>query len=224
MGLFSPTIKEYISTIQHLASGRMLDVGCGDKPYYDQFNNVTEYIGIDIPPEVDIERLNAAKRKNVVDVYGNGQTLPFRDGSFDSVLTTQVIAHLTDPFLFISEISRVMKDGGVLIITYPMISPLFEIPHEYFRYTEYGIADLCNRFNMSIIKHEKMGGGWLAIGFLMRHFLFQNHYNCDNLLVKKIYFSLAVRLYSFFSWLDKINKQPDTPLNYLTVAQKTYSK
>jgi len=224
MGFYSPVIREHVASIQHFATGRMLDVGCGDKPYYDQFQNVTNYIGIDIPASIDIARANSKRRVTAVDVYSVGQCLPFINESFDSVATFQVIAHLPDPFQFIGEISRVLKKDGILIITYPMVSPFSEAPQDYFRYTEYGMLQLCNTFHLEIIEQQRMGGGWQTIGFLIRHLLLKNHENTNSSFLKKIYAMLAIRLYNFCCFLDKKNDHSDIPLNYLTVARKTYKK
>jgi ubiquinone/menaquinone biosynthesis C-methylase UbiE len=135
MGLFSPVIRGYLKKVHHLVEGRLLDVGCGDKPYQDIFKNVSEYVGIDLSPETGI--LNRPQsRYEKVDVFANATELPFADESFDAILCTQVLAHIMYPNLFFLEASRVLKPGGVLIVTFPMINPLCEAPHDYFRYTE----------------------------------------------------------------------------------------
>ena len=93
--------------IEHHASGKVLDIGCGNKPYQSLFvGRITEYIGCDV----------VQSDKNKVDVICPATQLSFNNESFDTVFSTQVIEHVDDPFKMLSESSRVLKPGGILII------------------------------------------------------------------------------------------------------------
>ena len=65
-------------------SGRLLDFGCGSKPYKDLFVNVSEYIGL------DYENPGHSHENEVIDVYYNGKEMPFPSEHFDCLLSTQV--------------------------------------------------------------------------------------------------------------------------------------
>lgn len=84
-------------------SGRLLDVGCGTKPYRELFAT-KDYTGLDI----DTER---TRNLGVADVFYDGDTFPFPDQSFDSVLCNQVLEHVFNPEQFLSEIYRVLAQG-----------------------------------------------------------------------------------------------------------------
>jgi SAM-dependent methyltransferase len=111
--------------------GRTLDVGCGRKPYKPFFRS-TEYVGL----EVDSP---AARAASLADVYYDGQTFPFEDRSFDSVVATQVLEHVPRPGDFLAEIHRVLRDGGVLLLTVPFVWDEHEQPRDFTRFTSFGV-------------------------------------------------------------------------------------
>ena len=137
---------------QHIASlapnvgGKTLDVGCGTKPY-QQWCNSSEYIGL----EIDGAGKNA-------DYYYDGKTFPFRDDEFDSVITNQVLEHVFNPDGFLSEISRVLKDGGTLLLSVPFVWDEHEQPYDYGRYSSFGLRHLLEKHGFEIAEHRKSTG------------------------------------------------------------------
>ena len=94
--------------------GRTLDVGCGQKPYESLFRS-SVYIGLEIDtPE------NRMQKK--ADVYYDGKAFPFDSEEFDSVVINEVFEHVFDPDGFMSEVGRVLKPGGALLMTVPFVS------------------------------------------------------------------------------------------------------
>jgi len=76
------------------------------------------------------------------DVLGVNERLPFRDGTFDAVLSLSVLEHVRDPFASASEICRVLKPGGQLYCSVPFLQPLHGYPHHYFNMTAQGLSRL----------------------------------------------------------------------------------
>jgi len=128
--------------------GRLLDFGCGNKPYRQLFN-VDEYIGI------DIENVAHDHSNENIDVFYDGKRIPFDDKSFDSVFATEVFEHVFNLDEIIPEINRVMKKDGLLLITLPFVWYQHEKPNDFARYTEFGISHLLRKHNFEIIVHEK---------------------------------------------------------------------
>lgn len=90
---------------------KILDVGCGSKPYRPYFRKTDVYHGLD-----------RTKKLKVTDIQAVAEYIPFRDGSFTCVLCTQVLEHLTSPCMHaLEEIHRVMKTKGQLILSAPGI-------------------------------------------------------------------------------------------------------
>lgn len=80
------------------------------------------------------------------DVVADALYLPFRGGAFDAVISEAVIEHVTDPFLYASEIHRVLKDGGEVRIDAPFLHPYHAVPHHYFNMTRSGLELLLSAF------------------------------------------------------------------------------
>src|SRR5579871_6848756 len=87
--------------------------------------------------------------------------------SFDTVLCTQVLEHVTEPDAFIKKIEKVLTSDGVLILSVPLINPLHEIPYDYYRYTKFGLRHLLEKNNFSV-EYIKEEGDWLiSISYLV---------------------------------------------------------
>lgn len=137
--------------------GSLLDFGCGSKPYEHLFAHVTDYKGVDF-------KGGGNNYKNTkIDVYYDGTTLPFDDGKFDNALATEVMEHVFNPEQILSELNRVLKPGGKLLITCPFNWPEHEQPWDYARYSSFGIKYLLEKNGFEIIHQEKTGSFFLCI-------------------------------------------------------------
>lgn len=110
---------------------RVLDVGCGVKPYYPLFESrAAEYVGIDAVPGP------------CSDVVGTVERLPFEDGRFDVVLCTQVLEHVEDPQRAAGEIARVLARDGVALVSTHGVFLYHPDPVDLWRWTHAGLARL----------------------------------------------------------------------------------
>lgn len=80
------------------------------------------------------------------------------DGRYDAVVCHQVLEHVPDPGSALSEIFRVLKPGGLLILSVPHLSRLHEAPHDYFRYTPNGMRALLERSGFVVSRITPYGG------------------------------------------------------------------
>ena len=128
-------------------SGKVLDVGCGTMPYRNLFA-ATEYVGL----ELDTPEARARKR---ADCYYDGTTFPFEPESFDALVCNQVFEHVFNPEQFMAEMYRVLKPGGRLLLTVPFAWDEHEQPHDYARYTSFGLASLLRKAGFEIIEQRK---------------------------------------------------------------------
>lgn len=127
--LASRTVHQAILQRLPLLSGRVLDVGCGAKPFAPALIAATEHIGLEIAPAPHVDV-----------VVKPGERWPFPDAGFDSVLCTQVLEHAEDPDLTLAECARVLRPGGLLLATVPFLFNGHDLPRDYGRWTGPGLA------------------------------------------------------------------------------------
>jgi SAM-dependent methyltransferase len=110
---------------------RVLDIGCGDKPYEPFFRPyASEYVGVD-----NVERPE-------VDLVGSIEALPVADASFDVVLCTQVLEHCDDPAAAVRELRRVVAPGGCVLASTHGVYVYHPVPHDRWRWTHEGLEYL----------------------------------------------------------------------------------
>jgi SAM-dependent methyltransferase len=131
--------------------GRLLDLGCGTRPYRDLFGHVTATVNLDMPPNQQ------------VDVQANGMMLPFRDGTFDSVLCNQVLEHVPEPSQLFAEVARVLRPNGVLLLTTPQTWGLHFEPHDFYRFTMYGLQYLAQTHGFEVVELAPTCGIWATL-------------------------------------------------------------
>ena len=149
---FSNKIAEVIKKINPLT---VLDVGCGEggivKYLSQATSNQIAYSGVDVA-EIGIERANKKQIPNASFRLYDGDVIPFPDKTFDLCFSTFVFEHLTKPEAVFSEMSRVTKPGGYILIACPNYgSPFFRSP--------------CNKTNKALLMVKR-----LAASFLPRYF------------------------------------------------------
>jgi SAM-dependent methyltransferase len=110
---------------------RLLDVGCGAKPYYPFFEPFrVEYVGLD-----PVENPHAELR-------GTVENIPAEDASFDVVLCTQVLEHADDPAQAVRELRRVTAPGGRVLASTHGVQVYHPSPADYWRWTHAGLEKL----------------------------------------------------------------------------------
>jgi len=160
--------KYLLKNIKLLApkiSGKTLDVGCGTKPYEKYFKS-TEYIGLEIESTIHKDYTRA-------DVFYKGDKFPFSDEEFDSVVTNQVLEHIFEPYIFLSEINRILKKEGVLLLTVPFSWDEHEQPFDYARYSSFGVKHLLSKNGFEIISNIKSADNITAIFQLLNGYIYK---------------------------------------------------
>lgn len=139
-------VRHVCDALTTFGRGRLLDIGCGGRPFEDFATpSITSWVGFDVP------------ENDLADVHGYAESLPFADASFDTVLCTEVLEHVAEPKRALCEMSRVLRDGGTLILTTPQSFCVHEAPFDFYRYTTYGLAHLLDEAAFQIIKSSPLG-------------------------------------------------------------------
>lgn len=145
--------------------GEVIDVGCGRMPYR-ALVPAARYIGVDVDTPVTRELA-------VADVFYDGRTLPFADTSFDGALCSQVLEHVFEPEPFLREIRRVLRPGGRMLLTVPFVWDEHEQPHDFARYSSFGLRALLERNGFEVVQQRKSVADARALAQLASGWLFK---------------------------------------------------
>lgn len=193
--------------------GRVLDVGAGDGTYARLLRRTAhEVVTLDVDPQ----------QRQRVDIVGDAEQLPVADTSFDTVISTQVLEHLAHPQRAIAEAYRVLRPGGNYIVTVPHLAYLHNEPHDYFRFTTYGLRTLLEDAGFTVTSVEPVGGLCTFLGHVYSVVVMGVVGTTPVLapavrLVHRIPVRLSV-------WLDRLfHTVPLLPCNYVAIATKQTS-
>lgn len=190
-----------ISLHSNQAHGELLDFGCGSKPYEALFSNVSHYVGC------DIESSGHDHATSKVDYFYDGMVLPFRDASFDWVVSFEVIDDIFNLDVILKELHRVTKPGGFLLLTTPFCWQEQEAPYDFARYTSYGLPHILERSGFHVVDYQKTGSYTLCIFQLIQYYLYQyifpKKFKINRLLTPVVIFPLTVVAYGLNAILPK---------------------
>ncbi|HEV8130747.1 MAG TPA: class I SAM-dependent methyltransferase, partial [Acidobacteriota bacterium] len=130
---------------------RVLDAGAGEGAY-SGFFRAHRYCGVDFAlgdADWDYSGLDA-----VADLHA----LPFREECFDACLNIVTLEHVREPACVLCEISRTLRRGGRLLLVVPQDWEVHQSPHDYFRYTRYGVRYLLGNAGFTEIEVQPAGG------------------------------------------------------------------
>jgi SAM-dependent methyltransferase len=196
-----------------LAPGsRVLDVGAGDAPYRSVFAHC-EYVTTDWSQ-------SAHSGAQQADIIASADQLPVSDGAFDAVITTQVLEHVADPAAVLHEARRVLGQSGILAMTAPFVWELHEEPHDYFRYTKYGLQALLGAAGFSDIQIEPLTGYFSTVAQMIRNGGSITGL-ADGGLGARIMTGLIVRTVPALRRLDRFDRRRALPLGWGCIARAT---
>jgi len=208
--------KDLFEAFNSYAKDRLLDIGCGNKPYLNRMpQSVTKYFGCDIMQSSD----------NCVDLLCPANSIPVESNSFDTVISTQTIEHVEDHQGLINEAYRALVTNGYFILSGPMYWPLHEEPYDFFRFTKHGLTYLLKNAGFKVIAIHANGGKWAVAGQALIHALYPAVYNVRGFkgnVVRSInwLFGGVRTINKVFSYIDRKNPDHSNTMNYVIVAQK----
>jgi SAM-dependent methyltransferase len=191
------------------ARGRLLDVGCGSKPWRGLFaGHVDEHVGIDFVP--------SERDPDAVDIIAGAYDIPLPDEQADTVLMTSVLEHLEEPERGVAEAFRLLRPGGHLILTAPFIWPIHEAPRDFFRYSPYGLRHLLEEAGFELVEVQPLAGAWTTFSLELSYALRPYRRGLVRPLVDGV--TRAVQ-WAAGRW-DKVDFQPRFSWSHLAVARK----
>lgn len=152
----------------------MVDFGCGCKPYQPIFApKLARYIGVDLAcnPDADI-------------FMDSNSRIPLEENHADIVLSTQVLEHVANPCGYLRECHRILKPGGLLILSTHGYWAYHPSPEDYWRWTMSGLNKLCEESSFQIIeKYGLMKMVPTLIQLFQNHILYKIHWLLRNIFV-----------------------------------------
>lgn len=144
--------RSYAPALRAHARGRLLDLGCGNVPLYEMYRpSISSAICVDWP--------NSYHGRAHVDVACDlNQPFPFASSSFDTIVVSDVMEHLFDYQTVWSEMARLLRPSGRLIVGVPFLYWLHEEPFDHFRPTEFALRRYCEQHGFRIVTLAPYGG------------------------------------------------------------------
>ncbi|HSB65045.1 MAG TPA: class I SAM-dependent methyltransferase [Anaerolineales bacterium] len=122
-------LRMIISATGERLKGQVLENGCGVGMY---LQHLAPYCGSIIGLEYDLERARTAHHDSAV-INAACEHLPFRSGSFDAILSHEVLEHVEDDRLSVEEMVRLLKSGGIITLFVPNLGYPYETHGIYWR-------------------------------------------------------------------------------------------
>jgi SAM-dependent methyltransferase len=195
------------------AGARVLDAGAGEGRYSRCFAG-RRYCGVDLAvgdTAWDYSRLDA-----IADLTA----LPFPDGTFDAALHIVTIEHLSEPARALREIGRTLAPGGLLLVAAPHEWEVHQAPHDYFRFTRYGLAHLLEKSGFEVLELRAAGG---YFRLLARRLLNGLQFFSGGL--RWLFFIPAALFLAppalVLPWLDSLDRERNFTLGYICTARKS---
>ena len=199
----------------------VLDAGSGEGRYKEMFAH-TRYVGLDLAVG------DTTWDYTGLDTVGNLRKIPFGDATFDAAVCVQTLEHVDQPFEVTQEIGRVLKPGGRYYLSAPMMWYQHQKPHDYYRYTSFGLENLLKQNGMRIVEIRPMGGYFWFLSFYLQmlHFLLLPRANNNLQRLLQLPLQIIIQGIFFFTlplvfyYLDRIDKNRDHTLGWVLIAEK----
>lgn len=174
---------------------KVYDIGCGAKPFQDFLHGKgCECVGVDIE--------DGFYDSGHIDLVGSAYHVPIPDSTADAAISCQVLEHLERPLDALDEAARILREGGLLFLSFPFMYPMHAIPFDYGRYTKYFMEPALKERGFEILKSKEIGGFWYCTGMFFGLYL----KNMDRGIIKrmKIAGGMAFLVKSLFRALHKL--------------------
>lgn len=191
------------------ARGRLLDIGCGSKPWRGLFaSRVDEHVGVDYLPEI---------RGTRIDVVATAYEIPLEDAYADTILFSAVLEHLEEPERALREAHRLLRPGGHVIATAPFIWPVHEAPRDFFRYSPYGLRHLFGVAGFEVLEVTPLAGAWTTFSLELSYALRKYRRGPARPVVDGL---MRGAQWAGARW-DQVDFQPKFSWSHLAIARKS---
>jgi len=196
----------------------IVDIGAGECQYKPFFSHA-RYVSTDWCGTTDHHKYSSG-----IDHICPAENLPFQNQSYDYVLCTQVLEHVRRPEVVIQEISRILKNDGLLFLTVPQSWEEHEQPFDYYRFTQFALKALADDNQFEVVEIKPNGGRFLVIGFFLAWTipsLVKNWFGKTGFMIGAVLFYPLNFLIAFlFFILDPLDRKREFTMNYECIFRK----
>ena len=205
--LISRNTEKYLN--KHL-KGNVLEIGSGKNYLKNNFNKKYD--------NWILSDFNL--RSNTIDIQGDGQCLPFKDGVFDCVISIDVLEHVPYPEKMIKEIQRVLKRNGTLILSTPWFFYLHEEPYNFFHFSKFGLNRLMEDNNLRVISNKPIAGVISTFGLLITILITKLFSFSKHILFMFLVMNKYIQCYLFIPLDNLIDKNKKFAQGHIIVSKK----
>jgi ubiquinone/menaquinone biosynthesis C-methylase UbiE len=214
-------IKSFFETV--LPCESVIEIGGGNalmRSVLKQACRATKYISSDISPTEN------------TDVICDAQDMIFLDGEADLIAAFEVMEHIPDTNMFLSEVNRVLRPGGYIVISVPFLYGKHDF-QDFYRWTSQGLERVINENGMNVLLMKNRGGVFLTIVSLLSNYIHSKFQPSENNwrargIWHKIYFGcmaimmLPIHLLSWLALLVDmfVDRNSANPSGFILIAQK----
>lgn len=216
-------VEDFVKTIvdEIPVGAYILDAGAGQCQYKKLFPS-QQYFAIDAA--VGEEAWDYSQ----LDMVGDLCNVPVKNNSFHIVLSTQVLEHVKEPQSLILETFRILHPGGSIYLSAPQSEGVHQEPHDYFRFTRYGMQHLFEKAGFSIEYIKPSCGYFRYLANRISIFPKIIFWQIKNPLLRLIFLPLELLSYiicvflipAFLNIMDGLDRKRDWAINYFVKATK----
>jgi len=170
--------------------GILVDLGCGTAVYKEYFlQYCRKYVGVDWS--------NTIHNSGADIVSDLNKEIKLEDNYADTIVSLSVMEHLYEPQVFLNESYRILKKDGHIILQVPWQWWIHEAPHDYFRYTPYGLKYMFEKAGFKDVKVEPMSGFFTMWLIKLNYFLGRFRYVGHSKIIEKIVTVALIPIWTF---------------------------
>jgi SAM-dependent methyltransferase len=202
--LINRLFLQELQQAMHHIQGIVVDLGCGDKPF-EALLAPHSSIGVD-------------KSALTADIVADISTLPLTTGSIDTVICFRVMDDIAETTMFLDEVYRVLRPGGVLLLSVNQTWRTHDPPDDYYRWTKFGLKYVLEKSHFTVGEIKPIGGLWAFVSTRTVFWLYET-IGCYRLLSP---FTTILGTMGLIVGLilDKLNFIPEDTATNFTVAKK----
>ena len=207
---FESAIEDTVAGFaQRLSAGaRILDAGAGEGSYKHLFT-AHRYTGADLGIG------DTTWNYSTLDVLADLTALPFRNECFDAAINIVTLEHVREPGAVLRELARSLRSNGSLLLIVPHEWEEHQIPHDYYRYTRYGVRHLLEDNGFEVQDIRPVGGFFRLLSRRLLNAL--QFFPGPLIFLAAIFFAPPALVMPLFDGLDRERR---FTLGFICVAHK----